>query len=77
MVEQLKHNLIPQHEKLSEEQTQKLFDKYNITFKELPKIHLSDAAIRHLDPKYGDVIKITRKSPTAGRAIFYRGVSRD
>ncbi|MGE0793211.1 MAG: DNA-directed RNA polymerase subunit H [Candidatus Woesearchaeota archaeon] len=77
MVEQIQHALIPKHEKISNEEKQQIFEKYNITFKELPKIPLNDPAIRHLDAKVGDIIKITRKSPTAGRAIFFRGVSRE
>lgn len=74
-MEPIKHTLIPKHEKISEDEKLKLFEKYNITFKELPKIIKNDPAIRHFDVKVGDVIRITRKSPTAGRAIFYRGVS--
>ncbi len=74
MVEQIKHTLIPIHEKISETEKKELYKKYNISFKELPKILIKDPAIRHLEPKVGDVIKITRNSQTAGKAIFYRGV---
>ena len=42
--------------------------------KELPKIVKGDPAIRPLNAKAGDVIKIIRKSPTKGVAIFHRGV---
>jgi len=45
-----------------------------VTEKELPKIFSTDPAIRHLNVKKGDVIKITRKSPTAGETIYYRVV---
>ena len=41
---------------------------------ELPKIKKDDLAIAHLGAKQGDVIKIIRKSSTAGEVFFYRGV---
>ena len=68
------HTLIPKHEKITEKEAQELFEYHNITIKELPKIIKNDPAIRHLDVKENDIIKITRKSPTAGTTIFYRGV---
>jgi DNA-directed RNA polymerase subunit H len=49
-------------------------EKYHITLKELPKISKKDPAIGHLNVKEGDVVKVVRESPTAGEAIFYRGV---
>ena len=69
-----KHILIPKHSKLSDSQKEKLLEKYNISIKELPRIFKTDPAISSLDAKPGDVIKITRKSQTAGEAIFYRVV---
>jgi len=69
-----KHILIPKHSKLSDSQKEKLLEKYNISIKELPRILKTDSAIISLDVKPGDVIKITRKSSTAGEAIFYRVV---
>lgn len=68
------HVLIPKHIKLSEKEKKELFEKYNISLKELPKIKKNDPAIAQLNAEVGDVIKIIRKSPTAGEAIFYRGV---
>lgn len=68
------HVLLPKHEKLSEKEKKELLEEYHITMKELPRIKESDAAIQSLKAKPGDVIKITRKSPTAGEAVFYRGV---
>lgn len=70
----LNHFLVPEHFKLSEKEKEELFKNYSITMKELPKIYLDDPAIRHLGVKPNDVIKIVRKSPTAGSAVFYRGV---
>jgi DNA-directed RNA polymerase subunit H len=67
-----KHILIPKHSKLSDIQKEKLLEKYNISVKELPRILKTDPAITPLNAKLGDVIKITRKSPTASEAVFYR-----
>jgi len=68
----LQHLLVPKHAKLSEEDAKKLLESYNITTSQLPKILKSDPAIKHLNPKVGDIIKITRESPTAGKTEFYR-----
>ena len=69
-----KHILTPKHLKLSEKEKVQLFEKYHVTSKEMPKILKTDAALRELDAKLGDMIKITRKSPTAGESVFYRVV---
>lgn len=70
-----KHALIPKQIKLSEKDKNELFKKYGISFRELPKIKKNDPAIANMDIKPGDIIKITRKSPTAGEIEFYRAVS--
>ncbi len=69
-----KHVLVPKHIKLTEKEKKELLEKYNITLRELPKILKKDPAIKHLNLKQGDIIKIIRKSQTAGESIFYRGV---
>jgi DNA-directed RNA polymerase subunit H len=70
----IEHFLVPEHTKLSVTEKEELFKKLNVAIKELPKIYIDDPAIRHLSPKENDVIKIIRKSPTAGNIVFYRGV---
>ena len=70
-----KHILVPQHTKISEKEKKEVFEKYSVSLKQLPKILIDDPAIEKLNVKAGDIIKITRKSPTAGEAIFYRGVT--
>ena len=69
-----KHMLVPEHSKLTKKEIQELLEKYNITLNELPKILSTDPAIEKLNVKLGDVIKITRDSPTAGVSIYYRVV---
>jgi len=70
-----KHILTPKHSKLGEREKTQLLDKYHVTSKEMPKILKTDAALRELEVKMGDIIKITRKSETAGESVFYRVVS--
>lgn len=75
--EPIKHVLVPKHEKISEKEKKELFERYNINVQQLPRINAKDAAIAHIECKPGDVIKITRNSETAGRVLYYRGVSND
>ena len=70
-----KHILTPKHGKLGEREKAQLLEKYHVTSKELPKILKTDSAIKEMDAKIGDVIKITRKSQTAGESYFYRVVA--
>ena len=70
-----KHILVPEHSKLTKQEIQKLLEKYKIVLNDLPKILLTDPAIEKLNVKPGDVIKITRDSPTAGKSIYYRVVT--
>lgn len=71
-----KHALVPKHAKISEKEKNEILATYSITLKELPRMHPGDPAIQELDAKEGDVIKITRNSPTAGESVFYRRVTR-
>jgi DNA-directed RNA polymerase subunit H len=69
-----KHVLIAQHAKLSDKDKKDLLLKYQITINELPKIKKTDPAVKHLNLKPGDVVKITRDEPTSAETIYYRGV---
>lgn len=71
----VQHILVPKHIKLSDKEKEEVLKKYNIKVGDLPKIFLSDPALADLDVKEGDVIKIIRKSPTSGEAVYYRGVT--
>ena len=70
------HERIPNHSKLSQNETKAIFEKYNVSVRELPKILITDPIIKSLDAKEGDVISIERKSQTSGKTIYYRGVVR-
>jgi len=68
------HMLVPEHSLLSEKEKKTLLEHYAISLAQLPKIFLTDPAIEDLGAKPGDVIKIVKKSSTAGEAVYYRGV---
>jgi DNA-directed RNA polymerase subunit H len=68
----LKHNLVSTHEILSEEEKRKLLTKLNIIPAQLPKFLSNDAAVKAIGAKVDDIIKITRKSQTAGITTYYR-----
>jgi len=68
----LEHELVPDHILLTEEETQELLKKYGITRGQLPKIKSSDVVVKQINAKPGDVLKIIRKSLTAGKAVAYR-----
>ena len=71
-----KHVLVPKHTKISERERKELLDKYGVSLRDLPRIMMNDPAIQGFDVKEGDIIKIVRRSPTAGETVFYRRVTR-
>ena len=68
------HIYVPKHEIIPKQEAQQVLEKYNCNPTELPLIFVTDPAILGLGVKPGDVIKITRKSPTAGTSFYYRYV---
>lgn len=68
------HAFVPKHEIVSKEEAEKVLKKFNCKPTELPLIFVTDPAILGLGVKPGDLIKITRKSPTAGESLYYRYV---
>ncbi|MEM1587971.1 MAG: DNA-directed RNA polymerase subunit H [Candidatus Bathyarchaeia archaeon] len=68
------HELVPKHIILSKEEAEEVLKKYHIKPYQLPYIKKSDPAAKEIGAKPGDIIKIIRKSPTAGEAIAYRYV---
>ena len=68
----LNHVNVPLHVILPEDEVKELLKRYNIVREQLPKIRNNDPACRVIDAKPGQVVKITRRSPTAGTATAYR-----
>ncbi len=72
LIDLLQHNLVPKHEILSEEDKEKLLDELKIDIDQLPKVRRTDPIIKLLNGKAGDVVRIQRRSPTAGTSTYYR-----
>lgn len=68
------HLLVPKHEILNEKEVKKVSVQYSATPDQFPYIQISDPALRELEPKVGNLVKITRQSQTAGETIYYRFV---
>jgi len=68
----LKHELVPHHEILPDEEKKQLLEKYNLTPDQLPKILDNDPVSISIGAKPGQIVKIIRKSHTAKEAIAYR-----
>ena len=63
---------MPLHEILDEEEASLVLKKYGITKDQLPKILTNDPVVKAIGAKEGQVLKITRRSRTAGESIYYR-----
>ena len=68
------HVYVPKHEIMTKKEAEEVLKKYNCKPTELPLIFVNDPAIMGLGVKPGDMIKITRKSATAGEIFYYRYV---
>jgi DNA-directed RNA polymerase subunit H (RpoH/RPB5) len=68
-----KHTLVPKHEIVDDEkEIDTILNTYQLKKNQLPIILKTDPMARYLDVKAGDIVKITRNSPSAGEAIIYR-----
>ena len=68
------HVYVPKHEIMTKKDAQKVLDEFNCKPTELPLIFVTDPAILGLGVKPGAMIRITRKSGTAGESTYYRYV---
>lgn len=68
-----KHTLVPKHMIVHDsEEIDSILDTYRLKKNQLPIILKADPMARYLDVKVGDIVKVTRNSPSAGEAIVYR-----
>jgi len=68
-----RHILVPKHEIVRDEkEIETMLDTYQLKKNQLPILLKMDPMARYLDVKAGDIVKITRNSPSAGEAILYR-----
>ena len=68
------HIYVPKHEIMTKKEAEEVLEKFHTKPTEMPLIYVNDPAIKGLGVKPGDMIKITRKSATAGESIYYRYV---
>jgi len=68
------HTLVPKHEIVPPEEREKLLREYRVQPYQLPRLKASDPAVKAIGAKPGDIVKIIRDSPTAGRYVSYRHV---
>jgi len=66
------HILQPKHQKLKQEEVDKILEKYNISLSQLPKIKFGDPGLPE-NCNIGEIIKISRKSQE-GSIDFFRVV---
>jgi len=74
VVKETNHIYQPKHEILSKEESEQVLKKFNVRTNQLPYIMSNDKGLEDLDVRPGDILRITRKSPTAGESVYYRYV---
>ena len=68
------HALVPFHEILTEKEKNLLLAQYKVKPYQIPQIKSGDPAVKAIGAKPGDILKVTRKSTTAGEHVTYRYV---
>lgn len=68
------HKLVPKHEILTREEREQLLAEYKVHPYQLPQIKASDPAVKVIDARPGDVLRVIRKSSTSGEHLAYRYV---
>lgn len=68
------HKLVPRHEMLTEKEKEDLLVRYRVHPYQLPQISSMDPCVKAIGAKPGDVLRVIRKSSTAGKHMSYRYV---
>ena len=68
------HKLVPKQEILTDEERTELLVKFKVQPYQLPQISSVDPTVKAIGARPGDVLRVIRKSPTAGEHIAYRYV---
>ena len=68
------HFQVPKHEILSVEEKDQVLNQYNASEEQFPFLFNTDAVVKEIGAKPGDMIKISRISDTAGETTYYRFV---
>lgn len=67
-----KHNLVPKHVKMTQEEISEMMEKYMIKKPQMPFILHTDVIAKWLGLKHGDVVKIERLNENSGISYYYR-----
>jgi DNA-directed RNA polymerase subunit H (RpoH/RPB5) len=68
-----KHELVPPHRKLSNDEAKNIMDKYMIKSKgQMPLIQHTDVIAKWIGLKQGDLVEITRYNENSGEYYYYR-----
>ncbi|MEM0378479.1 MAG: DNA-directed RNA polymerase subunit H [Thermosphaera sp.] len=70
----LEHELVPKHEVLNHKEATEVLKRLGLQPWQLPWISIDDPVVKAIGAKPGDIIRIYRKSPTAGTSVAYRYV---
>jgi DNA-directed RNA polymerase subunit H len=68
------HFLIPKHELLTKEEASQVLAANNSTPSQFPYILATDPIVKEIGAKPGDLVRVSRKSETAGSSVYYRYV---
>ncbi|GBG24507.1 DNA-directed RNA polymerases I, II, and III subunit RPABC1 [Hondaea fermentalgiana] len=69
------HEMVPHHTVLSDAEKVALLQRYKIKAEQLPRMRHNDAVSRYFGLRKGQVVRIVRKSDTAGSYVTYRIVT--
>ncbi len=66
------HELVPKHVLLKEDEVLGVFEDFQATKTQLPKLPITDPVAKYYGMKSGDVCRIIRQSPMTGESHYYR-----